>query len=144
MPPGNASRFLRKHLLVTNQKGDVDGSETSPSAWAHQALTVHLKTGLRTRLGQGLEKIQPVHVGPEDVPLAFRKESFIAMDPPRHDEQRKIVSPIVAPPNLAKMSTTIRERAIATDIAGRHRRPPARHVELTRPGPVIAAACDGP
>ena len=46
------------------------------------------------------------------VPLPFRKESFIAMDPPRHDEQRKIVSPIVAPPNLAKMSTTIRERAI--------------------------------
>ena len=34
------------------------------------------------------------------------------MDPPRHDEQRKIVSPIVAPPNLAKMSSTIRERAI--------------------------------
>ncbi|HEX4366514.1 MAG TPA: cytochrome P450, partial [Rhodopila sp.] len=30
----------------------------------------------------------------------------------RHDEQRKIVSPIVAPPNLAKMSGTIRERAI--------------------------------
>jgi cytochrome P450 len=47
----------------------------------------------------------------KDVPLAYRKESFIAMDPPRHDEQRKIVSPIVAPPNLAKMSSTIRERA---------------------------------
>ena len=46
-----------------------------------------------------------------DVPLAFRKESFIAMDPPRHDAQRKIVSPIVAPPNLALMATTIRERA---------------------------------
>src|SRR5665213_1479482 len=47
----------------------------------------------------------------KDVPLAFRKESFIAMDPPKHDAQRKIVSPIVAPPNLMKMSTTIRERA---------------------------------
>ena len=46
------------------------------------------------------------------MPLQFRKESFIAMDPPRHDEQRKIVSPIVAPPNLANMSSTIRERAI--------------------------------
>ena len=34
------------------------------------------------------------------------------MDPPRHDEQRKIVAPIVAPPNLAKMSGTIRERAV--------------------------------
>jgi len=48
----------------------------------------------------------------KDVPLEFRRQSFIAMDPPVHDEQRKIVSPIVAPPNLAKMSTTIRERAI--------------------------------
>ena len=46
-----------------------------------------------------------------DVPFEFRKESFIAMDPPRHDEQRKIVSPIVAPMNLAKLAGTIRERA---------------------------------
>ena len=37
--------------------------------------------------------------------------SFIAMDPPRHDEQRKTVSPIVAPGNLALLETTIRERA---------------------------------
>ena len=48
----------------------------------------------------------------KDVSLQYRKESFIAMDPPRHDEQRKIVAPIVAPPNLAKMSSTIRDRAI--------------------------------
>jgi hypothetical protein len=27
---------------------------------------------------------------------------------------------------------------------GRYRRPPARYVELTRPGPVIASALDGP
>ena len=31
----------------------------------------------------------------KDVSLEYRKESFIAMDPPRHDEQRKIVAPIV-------------------------------------------------
>ncbi len=36
---------------------------------------------------------------------------FIAMDPPKHDVQRKTVSPIVAPPNLAKLEVTIRERA---------------------------------
>ena len=33
------------------------------------------------------------------------------MDPPRHDEQRKTVSPIVAPANLALLEATIRERA---------------------------------
>jgi cytochrome P450 len=35
---------------------------------------------------------------------------FIAMDPPRHDEQRKAVSPIVAPGNLANLEQTIRAR----------------------------------
>ncbi|HEV2364711.1 MAG TPA: cytochrome P450 [Caulobacteraceae bacterium] len=36
---------------------------------------------------------------------------FIAMDPPKHDVQRKTVSPAVAPGNLAKMEPLIRERA---------------------------------
>jgi cytochrome P450 len=35
---------------------------------------------------------------------------FISMDPPKHDEQRKSVSPIVAPGNLASMEATIRSR----------------------------------
>ena len=35
---------------------------------------------------------------------------FIAMDPPRHDEQRKAVSPIVAPANLIHWHDLIRER----------------------------------
>ena len=47
----------------------------------------------------------------KDVPFEFRRESFIAMDPPKHDAQRKVVSPIVAPLNLAKLAGTIRERA---------------------------------
>ena len=36
---------------------------------------------------------------------------FIMMDPPKHDAQRKVVSPIVAPGNLAILERTIRERA---------------------------------
>ena len=39
-------------------------------------------------------------------------ENFIAMDPPRHDEQRKTVTPSVAPTNLATMEPLIRERVI--------------------------------
>jgi cytochrome P450 len=39
-------------------------------------------------------------------------ENFIAMDPPRHDEQRKTVTPTVAPTNLATMEPLIRERVI--------------------------------
>jgi cytochrome P450 len=36
---------------------------------------------------------------------------FIAMDPPKHDVQRKAVSPAVSPMNLAVMEPLIRERA---------------------------------
>ena len=46
-----------------------------------------------------------------DIPDNFRRPSFIAADPPKHDEQRKVVQPIVAPGNLAKLEHTIRERA---------------------------------
>ncbi|MFI4929914.1 MAG: cytochrome P450 [Burkholderiales bacterium] len=45
-----------------------------------------------------------------DPPEGEKLQMFIAMDPPRHDEQRKAVTPIVAPPNLAKMEGLIRER----------------------------------
>jgi cytochrome P450 len=41
----------------------------------------------------------------------FLMPMFIAMDPPKHDAQRKVVNPIVAPDNLAKLEGTIRERA---------------------------------
>jgi cytochrome P450 len=45
-----------------------------------------------------------------DAPVEFRRPSFISMDPPKHDEQRRVVQPIVAPGNLANMEATIRER----------------------------------
>ncbi len=45
-----------------------------------------------------------------DAPMEQRLQMFIAMDQPKHDEQRKSVSPIVAPDNLATMEATIRER----------------------------------
>jgi len=46
----------------------------------------------------------------EDQPRELQRPSFIRMDPPKHDEQRKVVSPIVAPANLANMEPLIRER----------------------------------
>ncbi|MCU0967047.1 MAG: cytochrome P450 [Burkholderiaceae bacterium] len=49
-------------------------------------------------------------IGLFDAPMQERFEMFIAMDPPKHDEQRKSVSPIVAPANLASMEGTIRGR----------------------------------
>ncbi len=48
-----------------------------------------------------------------DRPEEFRTPNFISMDPPKHDEQRKTVSPIVAPGNLAKLEHLIRTRVCA-------------------------------
>ncbi len=63
-----------------------------------------------------------------DLPLDAGGSSFIAMDQPQHDEQRKTVSPIVAPGNLASMQTTIRERT-ARVLDGLPRNEPFNWVE---------------
>ncbi len=47
----------------------------------------------------------------DDDDADFELPMFIAMDPPKHDLQRKTVSGVVAPPNLVKLEATIRERA---------------------------------
>ncbi len=41
----------------------------------------------------------------------FRLPMFIAMDPPKHDAQRKVVTPAVSPMNLEHLAPIIRERA---------------------------------
>ena len=63
-----------------------------------------------------------------DEPMDDRRPSFIAMDPPRHDEQRKSVSPIVAPGNLAVLADTIRSRT-ATVLDGLPRNEPFNWVD---------------
>lgn len=45
-----------------------------------------------------------------DRPADFQTPNFISMDPPKHDVQRKAVTNVVAPFNLAKMEPIIRER----------------------------------
>jgi len=45
-----------------------------------------------------------------DNPPDFTVTQFIAMDPPRHDSQRKGVTPAVSPTSLAAMEPLIRER----------------------------------
>ncbi len=46
----------------------------------------------------------------EDLPV----EMFIAMDPPKHDVQRRAAQPVVAPQNLAAMEGLIRGRVVQT------------------------------
>ncbi len=40
----------------------------------------------------------------------FTLPMFIAMDPPKHDEQRRIAQPVAAPANLKKLESLIRQR----------------------------------
>jgi cytochrome P450 len=47
-----------------------------------------------------------------DPPEGLERQSFISMDPPKHDKQRVVVSPAVSPGNLANMEALIRERTM--------------------------------
>jgi cytochrome P450 len=46
----------------------------------------------------------------DDGNLGLDIQMFIAMDPPKHDEQRAVVSPAVGPENLMKLADGVRER----------------------------------
>ncbi|MGI4815037.1 MAG: cytochrome P450 [Janthinobacterium lividum] len=47
----------------------------------------------------------------KDLPMNMRRTSFINADPPLHDHQRRVVSPIVAPANLGRLEHVIRAEA---------------------------------
>ena len=50
------------------------------------------------------------NIGLVDSITDLETASFISMDPPKHDVQRKVVSPVVAPSNLAELEPLIRDR----------------------------------
>jgi len=63
----------------------------------HQAFSSDFSLGGIT-IGGGQANVDPLPM-------------FIAMDPPKHDIQRKIVTPVVSPANLQVLGPIIRERA---------------------------------
>jgi cytochrome P450 len=48
----------------------------------------------------------------DDLPEELPVEMFIAMDPPKHDVQRRAAQPVVAPQNLVVMESLIRSRVV--------------------------------
>src|SRR6201988_38136 len=48
----------------------------------------------------------------EDQVQGYERPSFIQMDEPDHGERRKAVSPVVAPANLARMESVVRDRTV--------------------------------
>jgi cytochrome P450 len=67
---------------------------------------------MQVEINHGVYSSELGGIAVEDPPEGLERQSFIRMDPPKHDEQRKVVGPIVAPANLAEMEATIRERTI--------------------------------
>lgn len=59
----------------------------------------------------GIMMVPPL--APGETPQLEGLAMFIAMDPPKHDVQRKAVSPAVSPTNLQILGPLIRERAAA-------------------------------
>ena len=81
-----------------------------------------------------------------DQATQYRLAMFIAMDPPKHDVQRLVVAPIVAPGNLANMAGTIRDRAIAI-LEGLPRNEPfdwVEHVSIELTTQMLATLFDYP
>jgi cytochrome P450 len=56
-------------------------------------------------------QIGGITIADQDLEPEVQLDNFIAMDQPKHDEQRKTVAPSVAPTNLALFEPLIRERA---------------------------------
>jgi cytochrome P450 len=56
-------------------------------------------------------------------PDDMQMPNFIAMDPPKHDEQRKTIAPIVSSDNLAHFAPLIRSRAAKSSTSCRSASP---------------------
>jgi len=91
---------LRKEAPVHYCRDSDDGPYWSVTKYA-DIMSVDTNHGVFSSEG-GITVVDPQ----ED----FRLPMFIAMDPPKHDAQRKVVSPIVSPANLANMEGLIRSR----------------------------------
>jgi cytochrome P450 len=99
------------HYLARLRRDDPVHHSTSPLFGKYWSVTKY-KDIMHVDTNHGIFSSDIAHGGIAimEAPVQMRASSFIAMDPPKHDEQRKTVSPIVAPGNLAAMESTIRMR----------------------------------
>jgi cytochrome P450 len=76
--------------------------------WAVTKYRDMVKVEVNHRVFSSADDVGGIRI--EDPPKGMERPNFIRMDPPEHDEQRLVVSPTVAPMNLAKMESMIPER----------------------------------
>ena len=113
--PSNPEYFVQntvEHYFARLRKDDPVHLTTSPifgRYWSVTSFNEIMKVDTSHNIfssdfAKGGITIQEPAPGINPLPM------FIAMDQPKHDDQRKAVSPIVAPGNLATMESLIRER----------------------------------
>ncbi len=85
-------------------------------------------------------------VGIVDTYEEFTLPMFIAMDPPKHDEQRRIVQPVVAPANLKQLEGLIRQRVcnILNDLPTGEEIDWVKHVSIELTTQMLATLFDFP
>ena len=76
--------------------------------WAVTKYKDIMKVEVNHRVFSSSDDVGGIRI--DDPPKGMERPNFIRMDPPEHDEQRKVVGPTVNPMNLAKMERLIRER----------------------------------
>ncbi len=95
---------LRREDPVHRSHSPVPGIDTYWSVTRYQDI-MHVDSHHEIYSSEG--GITLMDFPPDD---EQKLKMFIAMDPPKHDEQRKAVSPIVAPANLNNWRDLIRQR----------------------------------
>ncbi len=95
---------LRREDPVHRSHSPIAGMDSYWSITRYQDI-MHVDTNHAVYSSQGGITLLDFPLGDEQ-----KLQMFIAMDPPKHDVQRKAVSPIVAPANLINWQELIRER----------------------------------
>ena len=95
---------LRREDPVHRSHSPVPGIDSYWSVTRYQDI---MQVDTRHDLYSSQDGITLLDFPPDD---EQKLKMFIAMDPPKHDEQRKAVSPIVAPANINNWRDLIRER----------------------------------
>jgi cytochrome P450 len=101
---GHVFERLRREDPVHRSHSPVPGIDTYWSVTRYQDI-MHVDSHHEIYSSEG--GITLMDFPPDD---EQKLKMFIAMDPPKHDEQRKAVSPIVAPANLNNWRDLIRQR----------------------------------
>ena len=118
LDPGNPARFQDDTMWPTfarlRRDAPVHYSTTSPMFGPYWSVTKYkdiMAVEVNHKAFSSDSGFGGISI--RDRPKELRLPMFIAMDPPRHDDQRKVVQPIVAPANLAKLEGIIRDRVCA-------------------------------